>query len=175
MLRPKKSCKDAALSLLARREHSGAEIKRKLAQKGYDKREIAEIADYFKEIDYLSDERFACAFARELIERKLSSDRAALAKLTARGVLREEAEEAVRMAAELLPEELRVERLLAKWGKTAPEDGRDDEESGESGANDGYESHAESRDERKKIIAKLLRLGYSYEVVKLGLKVDERR
>ncbi len=177
MLKPKKSCKDAALSLLSRREHSSAELKRKLAQKGYDRGEIEKIIEYCGEFGYLSDGRFAAAFARELIERKLASDRAALAKLASRGASRGDAEEAVKTASELFPEELRVEALLAKWGVTPPDDdaGEEGDFTPDFAGWDDEEKGSEGREARKKIIAKLLRLGYSYEVVKKGLKVDERR
>lgn len=58
------------LDLLATREHSRREIIDKLTQRGYDRELAAETADRLSEYGYLSDERFASLFARELKERK---------------------------------------------------------------------------------------------------------
>lgn len=57
------------VELLAMREHSRREIVAKLTQKGY--REVAEeTADRLSEYGYLSDERFASLYAKELKEKK---------------------------------------------------------------------------------------------------------
>jgi regulatory protein len=51
--------RERALRLLARREHSRAELARKLAQAGFDDRDIAHLLDAFEEKNWLSDRRFA--------------------------------------------------------------------------------------------------------------------
>jgi regulatory protein len=54
-----KSLRDRALRLLARREHSRAELIRKLEHAGYAREEIASLLDEFEEKTWLSDRRFA--------------------------------------------------------------------------------------------------------------------
>ncbi|NTV09604.1 MAG: recombination regulator RecX [Zoogloea sp.] len=55
--------RERALRLLATREHSRAELARKLAAHGTPD-EISEILDRMTELGFLSDERFAAAFVR---------------------------------------------------------------------------------------------------------------
>src|SRR5512139_1220938 len=51
--------RERALRLLARREHSRAELARKLAQAGFDEAGIAALLDEFEQKNWLSDRRFA--------------------------------------------------------------------------------------------------------------------
>jgi regulatory protein len=51
--------RERALRLLARREHSRAELVRKLAQAGFEQQDIAALLDAFEEKNWLSDRRFA--------------------------------------------------------------------------------------------------------------------
>lgn len=51
--------RERALALLARREHSRAELVRKLAQAGYARDDIAPLLDEFEQKHWLSDRRFA--------------------------------------------------------------------------------------------------------------------
>ena len=57
-----------ALRLLARREHSRLELTRKLLQRQLSKAVIETVLDDYQEQDWLSDERFAEAYARQRIE-----------------------------------------------------------------------------------------------------------
>ena len=51
--------RERALRLLARREHSRAELARKLEQAGFDASDISPLLDEFEEKNWLSDRRFA--------------------------------------------------------------------------------------------------------------------
>lgn len=60
--------RSVALRLLARREHSRLELTRKLLQRQLPKAVIETVLDDYQEQDWLSDERFAEAYARQRIE-----------------------------------------------------------------------------------------------------------
>lgn len=62
--RPKPSAYDKALGLLARREQSRLELKRKLGQGGYEPDEAAAALDRLGEQRYQDDERFAGMLVR---------------------------------------------------------------------------------------------------------------
>lgn len=62
--KPLKPILDVAIAMLARREHSTAEVRRKLATKGYPKADISQIIEDLKGRNYLNDERYAAARAR---------------------------------------------------------------------------------------------------------------
>jgi regulatory protein len=57
-----------AVHLLGRREHSAAELKRKLQQKGFVANVIDEVIARLQERDWQSDERFAEGFVRQRVE-----------------------------------------------------------------------------------------------------------
>ena len=60
--------RSVALRLLARREHSRLELTLKLLQRQLPKSVIETVLDDYEEQDWLSDERFAEAYARQRIE-----------------------------------------------------------------------------------------------------------
>ncbi|QLQ03905.1 MAG: recombination regulator RecX [Thiobacillus sp.] len=57
--------RERALRLLARREHSRAELVRKLAQAGFTLRDIDVLLDEFEEKNWLSDRRFAESYVAD--------------------------------------------------------------------------------------------------------------
>lgn len=61
---PTMSLKNCALNLLARREHSRAELRAKLLAEA-EPAEIDQLLDYLEEKQWLSDERFAEAWIRQ--------------------------------------------------------------------------------------------------------------
>ena len=61
--------RDAALRLLARREHSLRELRTKLSSRGYEEAEIGRTLDQLARRDLVSDERFTEAFLRSRLER----------------------------------------------------------------------------------------------------------
>jgi regulatory protein len=56
------------MRILARREHSESELKRKLKQNGYTPDEIAPTLTTLREMNYLSDERFARVYLKSLVQ-----------------------------------------------------------------------------------------------------------
>lgn len=57
--------REQALACLARREHSRAEIERKLVHAGHDSEEIAALLDDFEARNWLSDRRFAESYVAD--------------------------------------------------------------------------------------------------------------
>jgi len=115
------SLRERAIGCLARREHSRAELARKLAAHGSPE-EIEEVLDHMTELGLLSDARFAEAWVRGKAARfgvaRLRHD------LARRGVDRDTVEAA--LAAETGEDELARAREVwnAKFGHT-PADGRE--------------------------------------------------
>lgn len=57
--------REQALACLARREHSRAELERKLAQSGHAKEDIAALLDDFENRNWLSDRRYAESYVAD--------------------------------------------------------------------------------------------------------------
>ncbi len=57
--------RERALGLLARREHSRAELARKLEVAGFDREEIGMLLDAFEAKNWLSDQRFAESYVAD--------------------------------------------------------------------------------------------------------------
>lgn len=62
--KPLKPITEYATAILARREHSTTELRRKLATKGYPKPEVADLIEQLLAKNYLNDARYAEARAR---------------------------------------------------------------------------------------------------------------
>ncbi len=133
-----------ALRILARREHSRAELARKLASHAASRDALDAVLDGLEEKKQLSDARYAEQRVRTLA-RKYGSGRIRR-ELRARGVDDEAAATAVRATAE---EDLSraVEILRRK-----------------------YRAPAASREERAKRMRFLLGRGFSYEIIQQVLK-----
>ncbi|MGX5913657.1 regulatory protein RecX [Aliidiomarina sp. Khilg15.8] len=109
-----------AVHLLGRREHSAAELKRKLQQKGFVTRIIDEVIERLQERDWQSDERFTEGFVRQRVEAgygplKIRAD------LQQKGV----ASDLVAAALEASATDwtaLAQERYLRRFGDQPPED-----------------------------------------------------
>ena len=112
---PASSALDAGLRLLGRRAHSRAELRRKLAQKGYAEAAVEGAMARLSDLGYLDDPEFAAGHVR-----RRSASRgplALLAELASRGVDREVAALAVaRIApdAQLAAVTRLAERLCAR-------------------------------------------------------------
>lgn len=78
-----------AIQLLARREHSRAELVRKLQQRGFDSGLITPVIEQLISNDLLSDVRFAEAFIRSRMGAGYGSQRIA-EELRQRGIARED-------------------------------------------------------------------------------------
>ncbi len=93
---PKKTAtpRDRALGLLARREQSGRELKRKLVQKGVGRDEAAEAVGALSDDSLQSDDRFAGMMVRRRIADGHGPQRIA-AELAAHGLAREQIQRAI--------------------------------------------------------------------------------
>ncbi|MDD3610218.1 MAG: regulatory protein RecX [Halothiobacillaceae bacterium] len=67
--RPRRAARDVAFGLLARREHAGGELSRKLRGRGYEATEVRELVDELAEAGWQSDARYVEGFLRERIQR----------------------------------------------------------------------------------------------------------
>jgi regulatory protein len=105
-----RTLKQRAVALLARREHSRAELAKKLAPHGTQE-EIEVVLARLQETKLLSDERFTAAFVRSRAERFGSAR--LRQELRTRGVASELVES--ELAAEELPSEMERARLV--WQK----------------------------------------------------------
>jgi len=103
---------DAALNLLARRDHSSAELSRKLAARGFAAEEIDTAISRLHALAYLDDRRYAeqCA-ARAVREGKAVGQRLRL-EFRRRGIPPEIAEAAMAAAGEGLDERETIRDLL---------------------------------------------------------------
>jgi len=63
--KPEPDLRERALGLLARREHSRAELARKLGQAGFTVEDIAPLLDEFEQKNWLSDRRFAESYVAD--------------------------------------------------------------------------------------------------------------
>ncbi|MEE4640044.1 MAG: regulatory protein RecX [Wenzhouxiangella sp.] len=112
--------REAALRLLARREHAYRELERKLKRKGWAAQEVSDVVQELADEGLQSDQRFAESFARSRAEKAYGPLRIR-AELSERGIDRALVEKALN--------ELEVDWLAqaAKWygrrfGERRPED-----------------------------------------------------
>lgn len=68
-VKPPRTCRNVALDLLARREHSHRELVRKLSQRGFETEEIESALQRLVEDGLLSNERFAEAYVSQRVSK----------------------------------------------------------------------------------------------------------
>ncbi|HLX30712.1 MAG TPA: regulatory protein RecX [Casimicrobiaceae bacterium] len=96
--KPLASVRATAIHMLARREHSRAELSRRLVARGGDLQEIEGVLDALEREGYLSDARFAQTLVARKAER--FGKRAIASAMRARGVDADAAKEALRTLAD---------------------------------------------------------------------------
>ncbi|MGD9366123.1 MAG: regulatory protein RecX [Desulfobacteraceae bacterium] len=64
-----KACLNKAFRILARRDHSRAELTRKLAEHGYDGQSIQSVINECQRLGYLDDKRFAYTYCEQLLRK----------------------------------------------------------------------------------------------------------
>ncbi len=112
--RPPSSCFDRAVRILALRDHSRAELHRKLTAAGHAPEEIEDALRRLSELGYLDDARFAEEYARQLSESGKVGRMAAVRKLLAAGIDRNTAETAAAQAFDGVDERARAEELIRR-------------------------------------------------------------
>ncbi|MFP4273321.1 MAG: regulatory protein RecX [Halothiobacillaceae bacterium] len=117
------TAEDAAVRLLAHREHARAELARKLRDRGYAAYEISEALDALEARDWLSDRRYAESFLRSRIAKHQGPFKIR-AELRKNGVDEDVIEAALaEQAVDWL--ELAREQVVRRFGAEAPADERE--------------------------------------------------
>lgn len=80
--------KDSSFRILAKRQHSGYELRNKLLKKGYTKETIDRILQTMQTGNYLNDEQFTKAYIDERLKRKKIGINKLKAELFKRGIAR---------------------------------------------------------------------------------------
>ncbi|ACL72374.1 regulatory protein RecX [Thioalkalivibrio sulfidiphilus] len=109
--------------LLARREHSRSELRRKLAHKGHEPEALDEALDRLAAQRYQSDARFVETFVRHRVQQGYGPVRIA-AELRERGIGESESEAGI-AAAGADWQQLAEEALHRRFGDLPPEDARE--------------------------------------------------
>jgi regulatory protein len=105
---------DCSLRVLALRDHSEAELRRKLKEKGYQEPGIEESVARLKELGYLDDARFARLFASSAIRNGRGYGARLKLELARRGVAREIVSEVLAELSEEFGEAEILGELLAR-------------------------------------------------------------
>ena len=111
---PDTRARNSAMRLLARREHSRAELRGKLVGRGFENDSVEELLQGLEDQDLLSDERFAMSLIASRAETGYGPNRIGL-ELRNRGVSEELAREAL-MKAEVNWEERVTDQVARKFG-----------------------------------------------------------
>ena len=111
---PDPRARNSAMRLLARREHSRAELRGKLVGRGFENDSVEELLQGLEDQDLLSDERFAMSLVASRAETGYGPNRIGL-ELRNRGVSEELAREALAKA-EVDWEERVTDQVARKFG-----------------------------------------------------------
>ena len=103
-----------ALRILTRRDHSQAELRKRLSDKGFDAEQIETTLQRCLDLGYLDDARYALNRAASLMNQGRAVGHRVLADLRQRGVSDELAEQALAAAREGYDEETLLADLLAR-------------------------------------------------------------
>lgn len=135
-----------ALDLLSRRDHSTAEIRRKLALRDFTVEEISLTVDRLTENGLLDDSRFAARWAESRVRNGRGYGMRIVQELIQRGVSRDIASEAAAMAFAEHPEDMQLKALVSKkYASFNPDEA--------------------SLKERNRVFASLLRSGFSLQSI----------
>ncbi|HEY5512206.1 MAG TPA: regulatory protein RecX [Geomonas sp.] len=137
---------DCSLRVLALREHSEAELRRKLKEKGYDEEGIEGSIARLKELGYLDDARFARSFAGSAIRNGRGYGVRLKLELARRGVAAETVRETL---AELAQEYGEAEVLAELMGRRFA----------------GFDPATASDKEKRKVVGYLQRKGFSLSAI----------
>lgn len=106
---------DYSLFLLSRKDYTKAEMKEKLASKGYEEREVEKALEKLENLGFLDDLRFAQRWIESRAQNRPISRKAMILELKRKGIEEGLIEEAMRKAEEEgnLPSDLDMARRLA--------------------------------------------------------------
>lgn len=145
MLSDRKRSKERALWLLSGRDYSRKKLFEKLREEASE--DVAdEVCDRMEELGLIDDEKYARRLSHDLIQLKKMSKRGAMYKLMEKGIDRETAEQVLEEI-EIDP----VEQICALIDKK-------------------YINKLEDEKDRRRTVAALQRLGYSWSDIKAALE-----
>ncbi len=120
-----RSAFECAVDILAHRDHSTAELTRKLRQRKYDTAEISVTLTKLTDLHYLDDRRFARLLVKDRVVIRRRGFHDARSRLLKAGVDRELAEEVIEEYRETVNErEVAWEVALRRWKQIHDEDPR---------------------------------------------------
>jgi regulatory protein len=147
------SCFDCALRVLALRDHSEAELRRKLKAKGYEAGEIEGSVARLYQLNYLDDARFARSFAESCIRNGRGYGARLKLELARRGVAGDIVQETLAAVSEEFAESETLARTIERRYP-------------------GFDPALTSDKERRKIVSYLQRKGFSLSAILAGLKIQ---
>ncbi len=144
-----------ALALLTRRDHSAAELERKLSARGFTPEAIGEVLGRLTGQGFIDDRRFAGRFAESSLRSGRYVGKRLILELQRRGISRQIADEAVAEASAEQGESRVLAALLAKRFSS-------------------FDPSTASLQEQRRVFAYLQRKGFSIAAIRGGLSgVDE--
>jgi regulatory protein len=114
---PGKNCTHAAFAVLARRDHSRAELTKKLQKRGYSESEVQTAIDECVRLDYIDDRKFAVVYSRQL-QRKGYGRRHIRHVLQSKGVVDRIVTDVIERICQNAAEEYQCHRMLKKKLRT---------------------------------------------------------
>jgi regulatory protein len=151
----KKESKDAALKFLSYRMRSEKEVRDKLKKKEFANDLIDEVIKDLKRINLIDDSNFASAFVRDKISNKPQGKILLKQELWKKGIKDETIEKVLKEYFEDEEEELNLAKNLLEKRKKR------------------YEN-LDKNIAKRRMMSFLLRRGFSYEIVKQALKIEEQ-
>jgi regulatory protein len=143
---------DCALRVLALRDHSETEVRRKLKQKGYDEGEIEGSVERLRELGYLDDARFARSFAESSIRNGRGYGARLKMELARRGVAGVIVQETLQELGEEFGEAETLARTIERRFS-------------------GFDPHNATEKEKRKVVAYLQRKGFTLSAILAGLRI----
>ena len=113
---PADKARQTVLRLLAMKDQSEEEIRRKLINRGYAEEQIEELFARFRELGYLDDVVYAMRQVRYLAQDKLYGDRRIEARLRDKGLAKDLVSRALDDVRSEFPEEEALEMRIRKLG-----------------------------------------------------------
>lgn len=143
----------SALDILSRRDHSEAELARKLRRKGFGEEEVEGAVGRLRELGYLDDRRIAGRLAETAVASGRMVGERLRGDLTRRGITRAIAEEALAAASAGHDERSAVTELL---GRKFP----------------GFDPGSADPKQKRRIVGWFQRRGYSLAAVLAAMRVS---
>ena len=145
---------DCCLRVLALRDHSEAELRRKLAAKGYQEEDVEMSVARLKELGYLDDLRFARSFASSALRNGRGYGSRLKLELSRRGVARAIVSEVLgELSQEFSEAELLGEMMARRYA--------------------GFDPATATDKEKRRIVGYLQRKGFSLSAIFRELKTHD--